>query len=319
MIKKIMVIAPAESLKENSPNRLFAEKRIREYFGCELVYGAHTMTSGFLNSASVAQRVEDFHNAFLDTTVDIILSAKGGYNSNDILPYIDWEIVKNNPKPFIGSSDITVLINAIFAKTGIQAIYGPTFIDFSNQKGFEYSMEYFDKVLSSSTYDISPSLEWSDDNFFQDQINRNFIKNDGPYIVQEGTASGVLLGGNLCSLNLLQGTHYMPICKNMVLFIEDDDLAGNHFLGEFNRNLTSFLQSIDTSEIKAILIGRNQINSEMSTEKIKNIFDTKKISKNIPIIANLDFGHTKPTASILIGAIAHIVAKDSNVSIKIEK
>ena len=312
-----MVIAPAESLKQDSPNRLFAEKRIRDYFGCELVYGAHAMTSGFLNSASIEQRVEDFHNAFLDTSVDVILSAKGGYNSNELLPYINWEIVKNNPKPFIGSSDITVLINAIFAKTGIQAIHGPTFIDFSNQKGFEYSMEYFEKVLSGDSYTILPCSEWSDDNFFQDQINRNFIKNDGPHIIQEGIASGVLLGGNLCSLNLLQGTSYMPICKNTILFIEDDDLAGSHFLGEFNRNLTSFLQAVDISEIKAILIGRNQIGSQMSIDTIKSIFNTKDVLKNIPIIADIDFGHTKPNTSIPVGRIARIIAKDSHVSITI--
>lgn len=319
MIKKIMIIAPAESLKQESSNRLFAEKRIQDYFKCDVVYGKHTMVTGFLNSAPLKDRLDDFHSAFLDTSVDVILCAKGGYNSNELLPYINWDIVKNNSKPFIGSSDITTLINAIHTVTGNYTIYGPNFIDFSNQKGFEYSMEYFEKALTVDSYKIESSKEWSNDNFFTDQKNRYFIKNDGPCILQEGKAIGILVGGNLCTFNLLQGTKYMPDLTGVILCIEDDDLVGDAFVGEFNRNLTSLLQTTDIKKINAVLIGRNQIKSNMDIDKLRAIFLTKGFRKNIPIVAEIDFGHTKPNASIPIGKMASIVAKDSffEISIKI--
>lgn len=314
-----MVVAVAESLKQESPNRIFAEQRIKEYLGCEIVYGKHAMTTGVLNSASIEDRISDLHEAFADKSVDMIIAAKGGYNSNDLLDGIDWDLIKNNPKPFMGSSDVTVLVNAIYAITGNPVIHGPCFIDFSERKGFEYSLDYFGKVIRDADYSIYPSSEWSDDNFFKDQENRTFIKNNGPIIIQEGTAEGKLLGGNLCSFNLLQGTKYMPSFKNTILCIEDDDLVGDSFFGEFNRNLTSLVQSVGVEEIKGVLVGRNQIRSNMDIEKMRYVLLSKGFSKDIPIIIDLDFGHTKPYFSIPIGQTAEIIAKKDEAKICIKK
>jgi muramoyltetrapeptide carboxypeptidase LdcA involved in peptidoglycan recycling len=119
-------------------------------------------------------------------------------------------------------------------------------------------------------------------------------------ILNEGKASGKIIAGNLCSLNLLQGTKYMPSLKNKILFLEDDALTGTEFPYEFDRNLVSLMQQPGFDKVKGLVIGRPQTATEMTVEKWKKIFDKKEF-KNIPIIINTNFGHTTPNATIPIG------------------
>lgn len=96
-----------------------------------------------MNSSSIQSRVEDLHNAFLDKNVKAILTCIGGFNVNQILEYIDYSIIKNNPKIICGFSDITALINAIFAKTGLVTYHGTHFSSFGFEKDIEYTNQYF--------------------------------------------------------------------------------------------------------------------------------------------------------------------------------
>ena len=97
--------------------------------------------------ASRDARVEDLNEAFRDENVKAILTVIGGFNSNQLLDYIDYEAIKNNPKIFCGFSDITALSNAIYAKTGVVTYSGPHYSSFGMLKGFEYSLEYFKKMF----------------------------------------------------------------------------------------------------------------------------------------------------------------------------
>ena len=84
---------------------------------------------------------------------------------------------------------------------------GPHFSTFGMRKGLDYTIEAFQKCLVDGTpFTIHPSTEWSDDPWYQDQENRMFEKNKGFVVINEGSCEGTLLGGNLCTLNLLQGT-----------------------------------------------------------------------------------------------------------------
>ena len=171
-------------------------------------------------------RLEDLHEAFADKQVKGIICAIGGYNSNFLLDIIDWNLIRTNPKFFGGMSDITVLCNAIYSMTGIETYQIPNFRNFGQKLGFEYSLEYFKKVaMSDDAVEVLPSSEWSDDKWAKNQEKRKFIKNEGWWILNERAVDGVVVGGNLCSLNLLQGTKYMPEVKGKILFIEDDSMS----------------------------------------------------------------------------------------------
>ena len=136
------------------------------------------------------KRAEDLNEAFRDKNVKAILTVIGGFNSNQIIKYLDYEMIKNNPKILCGFSDITILLDTIYAKTGLVTYYGPHFSSFGMKKGFEYTFEYFKKMLlDDGNAKVESSKEWSDDAWFIDQENREFIKNDGMVVINEGEAA----------------------------------------------------------------------------------------------------------------------------------
>lgn len=152
--------------------------------------------------------------------------------------------------------------------------------------------------MTDEPFFIHPSTEWSDDQWFKDQDKRTLIPNEGWLVVNQGEASGTIIGGNVCTLNLLQGTEYMPPLDNAILFLEDDELA---FPEEFDRNLQSLLHLPDFSGVRGIVFGRFQNASRMTKAIIAEIIKTKEELKNIPVIANVDFGHTDPKITFPIG------------------
>ncbi|MFA5131263.1 MAG: S66 peptidase family protein [Patescibacteria group bacterium] len=298
----VMVISPSGSLKTDSAVFNLARVNFEKYFGLSIKYAKNSGKVNLYGTSSLQDRLNDLHNAFKDKSIKAIICLTGGYNSNDLLSHIDWKIIKNNPKPIIGSSDITVLLNAIYRQTGMTTYFGPNYFKFGMKMGLDYTLEYFEKALfSSEKYIISPSKKWSDDKWYHDQENRTFYTNKGYKIINEGKASGTIIGGNLCSLNLLQGTVFMPSLKNSILLIEDDDLAGEDCFGEFCRNLQSVLHLPDSKHIKGIIVGRFPLKCEMDLKKIKYIINSRTELRNIPVLANVDFGHTDPMLTLPIG------------------
>lgn len=314
----IEVITPSGVLNLKSSVFKIAENNFNESFGIRIKYSKNSGKSNSYGTSSLKHRLDDLHNAFMNKKVKAIICLTGGYNANDLLKYIDWKIIKNNPKPIIGSSDITVLINSIYCKTGLITYFGPNYFKFGMKIGLNYTLEYFKKCLIlNNDYMLTPSKEWSNDKWYRDQENRIFYKNKGGLIVHEGRAKGVVIGGNLCSLNLLQGTEFMPSLKNSILLIEDDGLAGEDCFGEFNRNLQSLLHLPDARFIKGIIVGRFQANSKMDIKKIKYIINSKNELKYTPVIANIDFGHTDPMLTLPVGGTIEMIIKKGEPIIKI--
>ncbi len=317
-MKNILVCALSRSLgmicEENI--KLAKNKLISLGYNVKFSKNAH-VTDDFISS-SISKRISDFHNAIKDKNVDIILSVLGGYNCNQLLKYINYNLIKKNPKIICGYSDITVLLNAIYAKTGMTTFLGPTFHSFAMKKGLEQTVEYFEKAINGEEYYLKDPEFYSSDKWYDDQENRKFIKNKGCYIINEGISEGIIVGGNLCSFNLLQGTSYMPDLQDKILFIEDDSLVGKEFPYEFDRNLVSLIQQDNFDKVKGIVIGRCQTQTGMTISKWKKILNKKELKK-IPIIINANFGHTTPNATIPIGGHCRIDTNNKGKEILIGK
>lgn len=316
----VAVFAPSRSMKIISEDcQNIAKERLHE-LGLDVVYAKNVYDSReYYDCGTIEHRVEDLHNIFLDDKIRGALTVIGGFNVNQILPYIDYDLIKNNPKVLCGFSDITALLNAIYAKTGMTTFYGPHFSSFGMKLGCEYTIEHFkDMIFKDDVIKLESSKEFSDDLWFIDQNKRNFIKNEGMFTINNGTAEGTLVGGNLSTLNLLQGTEFMPSLKDKILFIEDDDSTGSEFFREFDRNLVSLMQLHDFKSIKGIIVGRAQKKVEMDRNKWRAIFDKHDL-KQMPIIADVDFGHTTPIATIPIGGYCKIDANDGVCEIYISK
>lgn len=296
---EVRIIAPSRSLSIiTKDSREIANKRFAD-LSLRLSFGKHVEEIDDFASTSIESRIEDLHEAFQDKNVKAILTVIGGFNSNQLLKFIDWDLIKNNPKTFCGYSDITALNNSIYTKTGLVTYSGPHYSSFGQELYLDYTLDYFKKcLLSNDVLEIKPSNDWSDDPWYMDQKNRQLIKNPGWLVINEGQAEGTILGANLCTLNLLQGTEYMPDLKDSVLFLEDDEESKPH---AFDRDLQSLIHLPGFGGVKGIVIGRFQKASGMTDNKLKEIIQTKSELKNIPIIANVDFGHTDPKITFPVG------------------
>lgn len=274
---KVCIIAPSRSMgilsneiKDIAINNL-------ENIGLKVVFSKNINEIDEYGSSTISSRLNDLHEAFGDKSIKGILTVIGGYNSNQLINKIDYKLLKQNPKILCGFSDITALSNAIYARTGLITYYGPHFSSFGMKKGLEYTLKYFKKCLMlNDKYTIEPTNYWSNDPWFKDQDNRNFIPNHGFDIINSGKATGPLIGGNLCTFNLLQGTKYFPKINNSILILEDDSLTGNKSLVEFDRNLQSLIECKDFSKVKGLIIGRFEIESMISREQLIKVIKNKK-------------------------------------------
>ena len=183
-------------------------------------------------------------------------------------------------------------------------------------KGFEYELDYFKKMFfQEDEFEIVSSKEWSDDLWFLDQEKREFIPNDGMFVINEGEAEGDIVGGNLCTLNLLQGTQYMPSIENKILFIEDDNMEAELFLVNFDRNLQSLIHLPEFKTVKGIVLGRDEKTCNMTKEKWIRMIKNKPELNNIPVIAGADFGHTTPIFTFPVGGHAKLEARGKNIKL----
>jgi muramoyltetrapeptide carboxypeptidase LdcA involved in peptidoglycan recycling len=316
---EVRIIAPSRSLKVVSEDNQALATKALESLHVKLTFGKHVNECDLMLSSSINARVQDLHEAFADQNVKAVLTVLGGYNSNQLLDSLDYELIKNNPKIFCGFSDITALSNAIYHKTGLVTYSGVHYSSFGMRLGFEYSYDYFKKIMfEADSISLQPSKQWADDAWFLDQVNRTFHKNTGYSIIQPGKAEGKIIGGNLGTLQLLRGTPYMPSLDDSILFLEEVNNGAAVY--EFDRNLQSLTQAPEFHKVKAIVIGRFENEFGMTDEKLRYILSTKSALNHIPIIANADFGHTTPIFTFPIGGRASLLAESSgHVQLVIEK
>ncbi|OQA52911.1 MAG: Microcin C7 self-immunity protein MccF [candidate division WS2 bacterium ADurb.Bin280] len=313
----IRVIAPSRSLGIISEETRANANKIFKKIGLRLEFSKHSHEIDDFKSSSIESRISDIHDAFRNPEVKAVLSVIGGFNSNQLLKYIDWDIIKANPKIFCGYSDITVLNNAIFAKTGLVNYSGPAYSTFGKLRDMEYTIEYFKKCLfSDNPIEIEASEKWDDRKWWINQDDGEFFKNPKWQIINEGETKGTIIGGNLGTLNLLQGTDYFPSLENTILFIEDDYET---YAEMFDRDLQSLIHQKGFNEVKGLVIGRFQIASKISESKLKQIIKSKNELDKIPVVAGVDFGHTDPKITFPIGGEVEVSAYEHKSSINIIK
>jgi muramoyltetrapeptide carboxypeptidase len=311
----VRVVAPSRSraLVLEYDHRAVIDARFAD-MGLTLTYGRHVDERDDFDSSSVISRVEDLHDAFADPDVAAILTVIGGFNSNEVLPHLDWDLIGANPKVLCGFSDITALHNAILARTGLATYSGPHWSSFGMRDHFEQTQKWFvDTLFGTGPVELRPAPTWTDDLWFFDQNNRELLAGEGWWSLHEGAAEGRIIGANLCTLNLLQGTEFMPPLDGALLALEDDSTSN---AVTFARNLTSLLQLPDVSEIRGLVIGRFQRDSHMTRGLLEQIVASQPTLAGLPVLANVDFGHTSPLATLPIGGtIALTVADNSNLTI----
>lgn len=140
---EIRVVAPARGIRIiGQESREIAAQRFAT-LGLKVSFGSNTTDENWdmTGSSPIEDRIADIHEAFADKNVKAVFTIIGGANSNQLLPYLDYELIKANPKIFCGFSDITALLNGIYAMTGLETYSGPHYSSFGMMHGFDYTLE----------------------------------------------------------------------------------------------------------------------------------------------------------------------------------
>ncbi|MCJ0968745.1 S66 family peptidase [Mammaliicoccus sciuri] len=272
------------------------------------------------------KRADDLHKALLDPEVKAIINCIGGSESIRIIPFLDPNIIKNNPKIFLGYSDITSL-HMYFYKLGITTYYGPALLtDFAENVAMDqYTIDYIYKTLfttdashniKNATYIRDSNVRWEKENQI---IQRGYIdKGEYELINGRGVVSGKLIGGCLETLNNLRGTDLFPSSstfKNAILFIENSGSFNNTLIIEQNIRTLGYLGIL--KNVNGIIIGTPANGADK--EEIKNIW--KKMMKewqieDTPVLYNASFGHNEPKFILPYGVKAEINAEQLSFTIK---
>ena len=305
----IRVVSPSSSIERiGGVEANVAAKEKLEALGFRLSFSEHYFENDIFDSAPIASRVADLEAAFANETVDAILTTIGGFNCNELLPYLDFDLIAQNPKIFCGYSDTTALLNAIYAKTGMQTYMGPAYSSFKMEQGQQYQTTSWLNAVTQDTYQLTPSLEWSSDAWYLPNAPRTFYPTEWK-VYNPGQASGIAIGGNLSTFALLHGTEFAPKPDKYILFLEEAE--EDHYV-EFTRHFAALLQVYPNPQ--AVLIGRFPKETEMTEEILLTILDKHPILKKVPVLYDLDFAHTQPLFTITIGGQVEIDTKTFSIT-----
>lgn len=251
--------------------------------------------------------------------VDIILFATGGLTTATLLDVLDWDFIKKYPKPIIGYSDATSFLLAYNAKTGLECFHGPMLISEWGECGGlnSYSLEIFNSVISNLEVFLTPPRFWTEEFLFWDKEDirpRIMKKNKGWFWYRNGVAEGKLVGGNLSTICLMQGTDFLPSFRNCILFLEEDSCTPD----EMYAKLQSLKLSGVFEEISGLVIGKvaNKKVSSSGLSDFNLIYHHIFKDYNFPILTEVDFGHTNPMITLPIGRIAVIDSDKKGILIK---
>ena len=195
-----------------------------EQNGCRVKKGKLFGKADFYRSGTIQERAQEFNELLYDSEVDCLMASVGGMVSNALLPYIDFEYLRQHPKKIIGHSDITAILLAVYEKTGITTFYGPNLVTtFGQPVAFiEYSLHALMQILSEKF-----PLTYEKSNFYSDELTvwgtggspKTQLPNQWT-TVQPGSATGRVIGGNLNTISAIMASPYMPkVQKGDILFL----------------------------------------------------------------------------------------------------
>ena len=247
---------------------------------------------GFL-AGSDRDRASDLMRLFSDPKVRAIVCVRGGYGSARLLPLLDYQLIRANPKILVGYSDITSLHSALWVKAGLGYFHGPMLnSDFIKERMPEFTLNSFLRILTEPQAAGSISQGY----------NKKTVR-----VLRAGSAAGQLVGGNISILCASLGTPYQPSFKKKILFFEDlDELPFR-----FDRMLTQLLNAGLLQQVAGVAIGinKNCKDSKARTAKeyrqtVEDVFKERLLPLGVPVISGLPFGHVRWNATLPIGVKA---------------
>ncbi len=291
---KLGIVAPGSYISEEE---LQDSIKNLNQLGFETTHSEKILLQSGYFAGSDKDRADDLMEKFLDKSVKGIVCARGGYGCSRILPMLDYDVIRSNPKILIGYSDITALLYGIYQKSGLITFHGPVGTSSFN----DYSVDNFKRVLMnperSKTFKNSTSGE--DENVY------------GVTSIVKGKGKGRLVGGNLSIMVSLIGTEYDVDYSGKIIFIEE--------VGEepyrVDRMLTQLIQAGKFDHAAGIMMGifrkcEVKENSDLTAKSfnLMEVLQDRFGNFKIPVVYGMSFGHVKDKFTIPFGALAELDA-----------
>jgi len=287
----IGLIAPASNVWEDEEIN-FATDVLRS-FGFKVKHGKNLFKRYGYLAGEDKERADDVNTMFADKTVDGAFCIRGGYGTPRMLPYVNYELIKKNPKVLIGYSDISALLNAITARTGLITFHGPI----AKQNFSDYTLANFKKIL----FNPSAPVELATVPHFEAKEG-TAEKDNRLTVLHEGKATGQLIGGNLSLMVKLVGTPFEPDYTGKILFLEEIEEAPYRVDGM----LTHLWLAGRLDKLAGVVFGKcsDCEASEAPSLSVEQVLRDRLGSLNIPVLSGVMIGHIEDLATIPVGAIA---------------
>ena len=233
------------------------------------------------------KKADQIHSAFADKKVEVILAQRGGYSSMKLLPLINFELIRNNPKVFAGFSDVSTLLNVIYERAGLVTFHSPMIVNFSKPQRFT----------------VRSFL-----NAVQGFPEKNLFAGAPVRVYRPGKARGILKGGNLATLTALIGTEWEIETAGSVLFLEDVDEK----LYRVDRYLTQWIQAGKLKKIKGLILGDF---SGLRSMDVYRILSTE-MKIHFPLVHTPYIGHGKYKITLPVGATVSLNTSKKSLTIR---
>ncbi len=302
----VALICPAS--RPFDPGKITQSVQMLEQQGFKVRVGEHVVKRNGNFAGSDAQRLDDFHRAWADPDVKAIIAERGGNGAARLLPDIDYDLIRANPKILIGYSDITALHLAIHRKTGLVTLHGPVAVLSQTTR---YTFDRFIHALTAAT-------PWGD---IPDPPVTQFPPIYPPYraVVAPGKASGMLTGGNMTLIRQLMGSPYDIETEGRILFLED--IGEEPF--ELDMIFTQLAHAGKLQQAAGIIIGvcaeSDPKGTFLTNFSLEEVIDQHLGKLGIPVVYGMRLGHTPDQCVLPIGVHAMLDATTNNVRLSIEE
>src|SRR5471030_725108 len=304
-----------------APNRFARGKQFLEAKGFTLKVGTLTGKSDFYRSGTIAERSEELNQLIRDPQVRCIMSTIGGSNSNSLLPWLDYDALRADPKIIIGYSDTTALLAGIYAKTGLITFYGPALVASFGEFPplVDSTYQSFIDILTGSqkgNYRYTLPIHWSDERLnWNDElpVRPKVLYENQCRFVGSGRIEGRVIGGNLNTLSGIWGSEWMPeIRSGDILFIEDS----LHDIATVERSFSMLKLNGVFEKVSAIILGKHELFDHAgSGRQPYEVLREVLAGQPMPIVDGFDCCHTHPMLTLPLGASLLIDFDHQQVSI----
>lgn len=294
----VALIAPSSGLSTEQIDRAIENMKS---LGLVPQLGKHARAANGFLAGTDAERVEDIHWAFSDKSIDAVWCLRGGYGLTRILPNINYDLIRRNPKLVIGYSDITAMLVAIHQKCGVVTVHAPASASVISDYGKAHLVPTLFEAATKHTAENAPENAASPNPLYKTQV------------ITQGVARGRLIGGNLSLVAAMAGTPFgLKDVRGKILFLED--------VGEkpyrVDRMLTQLMQSVDMRLLAGIALGIfSECEGPEGSPTVIDVCKERLSTFKIPTVYGLSFGHIRDQFTLPLGIRAELDATNSTLTL----